>query len=136
MFKNYGVSTMTVVAFTIATPILPTSSPSSRTASVLINETTVKPTLHFDLGHHLVGDDLGDEAGEPVAGRTRTRERIGRCGSGVGPGEASQLGTVDDLAAGVVRRRGEKPTVDPPPDVSSLTPSRPAASRIRMLGTR
>ncbi len=103
MFKNYGVSTMTVVAFTIATPILPTSSPSSRTASVLINETTVKPTLHFDLSHHLVGDDLGDEAGEPVAGRTRTRERIGRCGSGVGPGEARQLGTVDDLAAGVVR---------------------------------
>ena len=40
--QNYGVSTMTVVAFTIATPILPTSSPSSRTASVLINETTVK----------------------------------------------------------------------------------------------
>ena len=93
----------------------------------------VRPALHLHLGHHLVGDHLGDQPDEPVAGGAAD---VGGIGGRVRvlAGEGGQRRTVDDLAVRPVGLRGQRAGVDPPPTVSSLTPSSRAASAIRNCG--
>ena len=129
-----GVSTMTVVALTTATATEPSSRPSSRTASLLISDTTRKrPALQLDLGHHLVRGDPGDQPDEPVAGRAA---HLGGVGGqlGLSAGELGQLQAVHGQPAGVVLDRGQIPFSIQRRTVSSLTPRKRAASDTRIFG--
>ena len=93
----------------------------------------MRPALQFHLGHHLVGDDLGDQPDEPVAGGAADGGGVFGAG-GLGPGETRQLGAVDDLAAGGVVGAVSCPARTHLRTVSSLTPSRRAASDNRNCG--
>ena len=68
--------------------------------------------LQLHLCHHLVRDDLGDQADEPVAGGPADLGRI------LGPlglrtGERGEFRAVDHLAAGRVGARGQLAGADP-----------------------
>ena len=107
---------MTVVALTTATAMLPGSRFNSRTASALINETTVNgphciSTWAMTCRHH-----FRDEAGEPVAGRTADGERVLGRRRRVGPREVGQNVARDDFSSGRVVISRQDAGVDPSPD--------------------
>ena len=111
-----GVSTTTFVDLITATASTPGSSPSSRDGlAAHQRDHPVRTALHLDLRHHLVGDHLGDQADEAVAGGPADARRVGG-GVRVPAGELGQRGAVDDLAVRRVGLHGKRAGVDPPPD--------------------
>ena len=130
-----GVSTMTLVALTIATASEPTSRPRSRTASLDISETTrMRPALHVDLRHHAV------ELIAVTSPTNRFRALVSTsAGSGASPasslrvrGEHRRRGSADRPASSLA---GSRPASTHRRTVSSLTPSSRAASAIRYCVT-
>ena len=75
------------------------------------------PALQLDLGHHLVDDDAGDQADEPVARRPPDLGRVRHRGGLADCANLRELVAVDDLAAGCSSvSAGSVPTLDPAPD--------------------
>ena len=91
----------------------PSSSPRSRTASLDMSDTTRNgPALELDLGHHRVGPDVRHQTDEavPRGARQSSRQRRRRR---VLARDLRDLVAVDDLAAGLVDRGGQRAVVDP-----------------------
>ena len=125
MLFPWGVSMMTVVALTTAVATDPSSRPSSRTASLLISDTTRKgPHCKLNLGHDFVRGDARNQADEPVAGRgPHPGGVLGKLG--LVAGEVGKFQAVHGQPSGVVLHRGEDSVLGPAPDGVVTDPEKP-----------